>query len=287
MRDSENDWTLNPDEAARTEKGEPKKFGKGKPSDINHGNVTPDMPRFEREEIQRQNLGMLPDILEMTPLELRYELSARDGRVLSRGEFRREEVRIRAGAVKPGGVTMAYALHTWTLSFTQLRRLRFPVTPNGTASQGSKDADPNELDDRAADQESRTASEGSEDADRNQAGRTVLAALALCALALQQERGYWLRSRCELLPTEPIVLEVVGGSGGWFSLGGAKKVREIFNEALAEAEKLGLRWEKKVIKLEPTEKLKELVKGSDALGPVSEGEEGAPEEEPADASPED
>jgi CRISPR-associated protein Csb1 len=219
------------------------------------------MPRFEREEIRRQNLDRLPDILEMTPLELRYELSGRDGRVLSRGEFRREEIRIRAGAVKPGGVTMAYALHTWTLSLTQLRRLRFPVAANGTASEDSNAED------------------------RNQAGRTVLAALALYALALQQERGYWLRSRCELVPTERIVLEVVGESGGRFSLDGAKEAWTIFEQALAEAENLRLKWEKKVIKLEPTEKLKELVKRSDALGPVSE-EEGEPEEEPADAGAE-
>jgi CRISPR-associated protein Csb1 len=261
LRGSENDWTLDPNEAATTERGERKKFGKGKPSDINHGNVTPDMPRFDTQEIRRHSLGMLPDILETTPLELRYELSGRDGRVLSRGEFRREEVRIQAGAVKPGGVTMAYALHTWTLSLTQLRRLRFPVTANGTASEDSNDAD------------------------RDQAGRTVLAALALYALALQQERGYWLRSRCELLPTEPIVLEVVGESGGRFSLDRAEKARKIFEQALAEAEKLGLKWEKKVIKLEPTEKLKELVKRTDALGPVSE-EKGKSGEEPADAGAE-
>jgi CRISPR-associated protein Csb1 len=270
LRGSENDWTLDPNEAATTKdpneaattkKGELKKFGKGKPSDINHGNVTPDMPRFDTQEIRRHSLGMLPDILETTPLELRYELSARDGRVLSRGEFRREEVRIRAGAVKPGGVTMAYALHTWTLSFTQLRRLRFPVTPNGTASEDSNDAD------------------------RDQAGRTVLAALALYALVLQQERGYWLRSRCELLPTEPIVLEVVGQPGGRFTLDGAEKARKIFEQAVAEAEKLRLKWENKVIKLEPTEKLKELVRRSDALGPVSE-EEGEAEEEHRDAGAE-
>jgi|GEM_PF-95781 CRISPR-associated protein Csb1 len=242
--------------------GNPVPFGKGYPSDINHGNVTPDMPRFDSQEIRNQKLDMLPDILEMTPLELRYELSARDGRVLSRGEFRREEVRIREGAVKPGGVTMAYALHTWTLSLTQLRRLRFPIRPNGTATE-----------------------EAGKDEDPNQAGRTVLAALALYALALQRERGYWLRSRCELFPAEPVVLEVVGGSGGQFSLGGTAEMREIFTKALAEAERSGLRWEKKVIKLEPTDKLRELVKRSDKPGPVSE-EEGEPEEEPADAGTE-
>lgn len=45
-RMSNDDWTLDGTEAERDAKGNPKKFGKGKPSDINHGNVTPDLARF-------------------------------------------------------------------------------------------------------------------------------------------------------------------------------------------------------------------------------------------------
>jgi CRISPR-associated protein Csb1 len=166
----------------------------------------------------------------------------------SHGFFRSDQVRIAPGAVKPGGVTMAYALHTWTLSFTQLRRLRFPVGDEGTAGG------------------------------RDEAARTVLAALALYALALQQEKGYWLRSRCELLPSESAILELVGGVGGTLSFGTANHVKEILREALREAEALGLQWEKTVIRLEPTEKLRMLVRRSDALGPAVE-----PQGEPVDA----
>jgi CRISPR-associated protein Csb1 len=248
----ERDWTLDKSQAAVTEKGEKKKFGKGRPSDVVHGNVTPDMPRFDQQEIRRQNLGRLPDILAATPLELRYELNSGDGRIQSHGLFRSDDVRIRPGAVKPGGITMAYALHTWTLSLTQLRRLRFPI------DQGN----------------------GGQD-QRNQAARTVLAALALYALALQQEKGYWLRSRCELVSEGRVALELIGGSGGRFSLGSAQAMRAILDQAIGEAEKPGLTWSKVVTRLTPTAKLQELVRRSDARGPEPEEEE-----ETADASAE-
>lgn len=184
LKDREDDWTLDESEAATTDKGDKKKFGKGKPSDINHGNVTPDVPRFDQQEIRRQNLGRLPDIIEASAVELRYDLNSGDGRIESRGFFRSDDVRIRPGAVKPGGITMAYALHTWTLSLTQLRRLRFstPVKLEAQATPAGK------ADDGTA--EKPTADH------RDEAARTVLAAigktsvldLAVFELALQATR---------------------------------------------------------------------------------------------------
>lgn len=257
LRDREHDWTLDETQAAVTEKGERKKFGKGKPSDINHGNVTPDMPRFDQQEIRRQNLGRLPDILEVTPLELRYELNSGDGRIESHGLFRSDDVRIRPGAVKPGGITMAYALHTWTLSLTQLRRLCFPVEKKG-GDEGKVNRDHG----------------NAEQSKRDEAARTVLAALTLYALALQQEKGYWLRSRCELVPEGSVALEQIGGSGGEFHLGTAQTTRTILDEAIKSAKALGLTWSKSVIRLTPTEKLQQLVQASDARGPEAEEPEG-------------
>lgn len=274
LKDREDDWTLEESEAAKNDKGEAKKFGKGKPSDINHGNVTPDMPRFDSQEIRKQNLDRLPDLLEATPVQLRYELSSGDGRIDSQGLFRSDEVRIRPGAVKPGGITMDHALHTWTLSFTQLRRLRFPMSSAGSQNEAGA-ASVATSDATGANQTPPTPEQ------RDEAARTVLAALALYALALQQERGYWLRSRCELVPSEPIVLLRVGASGGSYSFGSSTDVRsKLLDPALAEAERLGVRWSKTVTILEPTEKLKELVRRSDARGPELEPEPG---EEPADA----
>ena len=46
---SEDYWTLSKSDA-RKEKGKEKLFGKGKPSDINHGNVPPDVARNDRKE---------------------------------------------------------------------------------------------------------------------------------------------------------------------------------------------------------------------------------------------
>lgn len=190
---------------------------KGKPSDINHGNVTPDIARFgDRREVQKQHLDVLPDIL---------------------GDASDNRATIGEHARKPGGVTMAYALHTWTLSLTQLRRLRFPGL--GSGGDVSNDA------------------------------RTALAALALYGLALQHERGCWLRSRCELIPEGPVTLELVGsGDGRSFALPSAKDIREkLLQPALNKAT-----WEKKIFRLTPSKQLAELVKRSDAMGASEEAE---------------
>ena len=265
LKDSEDDWTLNEDVAAVDDKEKKRLFGKGKPSDINHGNVTPDLTRFDRQEIRQHNLGRLVDILETTPMELRYQISSDDGGIENHSVFRSDDIRIRPGAVKPGGVTMAYAFHTWTLSLTQLRRLRFPVDKNAHGKDAPADED--------GSRESAPMDE------RNEAARTVLAALALHALALQQQEGYWLRSRCELVPEGSFALEQVGGSGGVFSFGSAEETRTILDQAIHEAEKLGLGWCKHVTVLTPTEKLQHLVQCSDARRPVAEDEA----EEPASA----
>ena len=84
-----------------------------------------------------------------------------------------------------GGVTISSALQTIVLSFPQLRRLRFPAS-NGKASR-----------------------------DRNIAGRVVLAALALHAIALQKSDGYLLRSRSQLvpIPDEPSKIEFIDETG--------------------------------------------------------------------------
>jgi CRISPR-associated protein Csb1 len=240
-------------EVEKDKKGNPRRFGKGKPSDINHGNVPPDMTRFDRDEIRSQKLDRLPDILESNPVTLSYDVQSGDGHLQSHIAYQGETVRIRDGAVKPGGITMEYALHTWTLSLTQLRRMRFPARARKGESEASPEAQPDRSD---------------------HAARTALAALALYALALQNERGYWLRSRCELIPEGELKLELFGSSSAEFSLGSAKDVREkLLEPAIQEAEKLGLTWEKKVVRLTPTDELKKLVELSDARRPEEEDED--------------
>ena len=261
LRDAKDDWTLDRTEAQGYHEDKPKKFGKGKPADINHGNVTPDLARFDSDQtsISKQGLDRLPDIFETTPWELRHDLRSGDGRFRNRTEFRSDQVRIKPGAVKPGGVTMEYALHTWTLSLTQLRRLQFPIDNESTEVVG--------LNPDSGDRVS-----GSVDR-RNEAARMVLAALALYALTLQQEEGYWLRSRCELVPTDSLTLEQVGGKDESFSLGTSGEMRAILDQAISEAEQFGLEWSRYLTVLTPTSKLRKLVGKSDALGPETGDDE--------------
>ncbi len=249
-KDKKKIWTDNLDEALKDEAGNPQEvrpieWGK-KPSDINHGNIPPDMARFESPD---QKLRRLPDILESNPLKLHYKVESANGRLESHTAVEGETVRIRDGAVKPGGVTMAYALHTWTLSLTQLRRLRFP------AKDASEMPEKDEKKQR------------SKQTERDEAGRMVLAALAIYALALQQKSGYWLRSRCELIPEVGLALEFVGESttNGQVALGSADHVREsLLNPAITEAARHDLTWQNTVIRLKPSAQLLELVQRSDA-----------------------
>jgi CRISPR-associated protein Csb1 len=285
-RRTDRDWALKNDNGGwlgaeeididKDKQGNAKKVGKGKPSDINHGNVTPDLARFEKPD---KKLSRLPDILESHPLKLRFDVEADNGRLESRTAIEGETMRVREDAVKPGGVTLPYALHTWTLSLTQLRRLRFPATgQTQTADQAGK---------------------------RDEAIRTVLAALGLYAFALLRASGCWLRSRCELVPQSegegcPASLELINVDGKEVKfimpdvatakqllMQASEKARTIFNANTGEAkptqeaidpERLpNPGWEQKVFRLTPTEKLAELVRRSDALtaDPATEEQEAA------------
>jgi CRISPR-associated protein Csb1 len=137
---------------------------------------------------------------------------------------------------EPGGVTLSEAVQTTVLSLPQFRRLRFPDPETGQSSP-----------------------------ERDTAGRTVLAALALYAAALQGDDGYFLRSRCHLVPLAPPRAELVGATAQEvepFSLS-AQSAREVFEEACRRARKLGLSWKGGLIELQPSAKLTELVRRSD------------------------
>ena len=227
----------------QTKTGALKKFGrKGSPSDINHGNIIPHLPRFDpRDDVQKQNLDQLPDLLQDQPLRLNYRLESREGRLST--DLTVDRSRIRGNAVKPGGVTIAYALHTWTLSLNQLRRLRFPAK----------------------------RSKADEKDNRGNAARTALAALAVYALALENKCGYWLRSRCELVADNSPILEQVGTVNS-FAVPDVSAAKQLLSDALRDAEK-HIEWEKNIIRLTPMRKLLELVRASDARRPEEELEE--------------
>jgi len=137
---------------------------------------------------------------------------------------------------EPGGVTISEALQTTVLSLPQLRRLRFPDLETGKCST-----------------------------ECDISGRTVLAALALYGVALQHQDGYFLRSRCHLLPLAPPKCERIGATledVQSFSLT-VEAARSTFETAYNQAREHGLVWRSGRIELKPSPKLVNLVRRSD------------------------
>lgn len=229
-RTADGGWTLKPEDAL-LEKGKPVLYGKrkgknvthdpksdtfpdeGRPSVINHGNVTPDFSRYTG------SVG-IPDPLRS-------------------GEEVREK---RIGA---SGVTIDYAEQTIVLSLPALRRLRFPNA------------------------------EGKVTAESNHAGRTVLAALALTAVALASENGYDLRSRCLLWPEiEPVwqLLEKPGKEPSLIS-NDSQTAINVLKEAIQAAEATGLQWRKLPLHLTPAPQLVDLLRRSQEIAATESNED--------------
>lgn len=139
-----------------------------------------------------------------------------------------------------GGVTISWALQTTVLSFPQLRRLRFP------------------------------SANGDSPGERNVAGRVVLAALALQAIALQKSDGYLLRSRSQLVPPpdEAPKIEFIDETGQVTEIDSAsltlKETSALLRSAVSGAEAVALTWQARPIKMEPSPKLLKLLEMSQA-----------------------
>ena len=142
------------------------------------------------------------------------------------------------------GVTIDYAVHSAVVSLAGLRRLSFP-DGDGVVTQ-----------------------------ERDQAGRTLLAALALVSLAKQDSIGYALRSRCDLVPERTASYEIVRSDGSTESipleLGDAVKA---LKEAIGDAEQRDFVWSPEPLILRPQGRLVELVQRSRER--ALEGAEGA------------
>jgi CRISPR-associated protein Csb1 len=183
-------------EAKKNDDGTPKVFkrkkeDKGRPSEINHSNVPPDIVKDD------------------------------DGEPIG------------------GGVTFDYAEQTTVLSLAALRRLRFP----GEVGQPSK-------------------------LDADLAARTVLAALALAAVAHQMDPpDYFLRSNCQLVLGDAPVYELVitANKADPFTLS-AEQADQLFAQAVKEAKAAGLPWREEKITLTPKKALVDLVRRSRELG---------------------
>ncbi len=143
-----------------------------------------------------------------------------------------------------GGVTIASAEQMVVLSLPALRRLQFPL--NG----------------------------GKPDAKVNAAGQTVLAALGLCAAGLAAERGFDLRSRCLLWPTEVLKWKLLDKPGeekeAEVTLEADAAIK-LLNESVAAAAALGLKWRAEPLRLTPSPQLVALVKKSQELAAAAGG----------------
>lgn len=99
---------------------------------------------------------------------------------------------------------------------------------------------------------------------RNEAGRAALAALALYGLIAQNEAGYRLRARCELMPRDAGRLELIGRTMQDITplQLGAESAKGLLQEALQHAAQLGLTFREDVLRLHADERLTTLVKRS-------------------------
>ncbi len=209
------DWTLEPAKA-KQEDGKPMLYGKkGRPSEINHGNVTPSLV------VQKDKNN--------NPLD---KTGAPTKRV---DEW-----------IPIGGFTIDRAQQITLISLPTLRRLRFPVNGNNNADLP---------------------------------GRVALTALALCAATLAGEKGYNLRSQCDLYaPSGVPAWEILGQNETFqnetFSLS-AENAVSLFNQAVEEAQKADLPWNSAGMRLTPRADLVQMVVTSRERGGEEQGEEEA------------
>lgn len=141
------------------------------------------------------------------------------------------------------GIRCRYAEQTTVISLGALRKLRFP---------------------KGTEQEIR----------RDRAGRTVLAALGLCAAVLASERGTSLRSRCHLWPEAPReweLLETPGVAPRRFTISGDEALA-LVREAVSAAKAEGLTWMEEELVLRPSPELLELIRQSQEAAATEAGD---------------
>lgn len=229
-------WTLD-ESKAKKEKGKPVALGKdGRPSEANHGNVTPAFAKYTKG-------AEGPNPLAGPNINVKYSGQRESDTFAFSADIKERENKAREGQIAPGGVTISSAEQTIVLSLPALRRLRFPV-------------------------------EGKLDTKVDAAARTVLAALGLCAAALADDAGLDLRSRCLLYPETDLIWELLDRkSGGEYTLS-ADDAIELFHQAVDAAKTAGLPWREEPLVLTPSEQLVKLVVKSQQLAAEQGGDAG-------------
>ncbi len=144
---------------------------------------------------------------------------------------------------RAGGATISEAEMSTVLSLAALRRLRFPVTADGTPIPGG--------DRRAAET----------------AARTAVAALGVAAIAYQHELDFDLRSRCLLIPTHEPRIELLRRDGSEPTVYEIDReaAQSILAKASEAAEAAGLGFGARSTALTPAPKFEELIRRSRAV----------------------
>ena len=99
---------------------------------------------------------------------------------------------------------------------------------------------------------------------RDKSGQTAIVALALFGLFAQMESGYYLRSGCDLFPTQEPKVEIIGRTLEEINAHpiSASDAREALSQAIDDAKSHGLEWRKEAITAEADERLITLVERS-------------------------
>ena len=118
------------------------------------------------------------------------------------------------------------------------------------------------------------AADNTRNEERDQAGRAVLAALALFGLIAQNEAGYLLRSRCELLPQDAGKLELIGRTLQEIEVSAldTEAARRLLADACENARQHGLAFRPELLKLDADDRLIELVRRSRDAAPTADAD---------------
>ncbi len=106
--------------------------------------------------------------------------------------------------------------------------------------------------------------DGIDEASRNHAGQTATIALGLYGLLAQMDEGYYLRSRCDLIPVNQTKIEVIGRTldeTEEYQISPGEML-EVLKKAREEARRYGLEWRTEPLVTEGDERLTTMIERS-------------------------
>lgn len=163
------------------------------------------------------------------------------GNVLAKVEEEKVAVQTAKGVeylthTKRGGVTCDHVLQTSVITLSGMRRLSFPL-------------------------------DGKRDPSLDAAGRGLLLSLGVLAVVAARERGYALRSRCDLVADGWAPFEVIASDGKATAREiSVSEAVDLYGAAVAGVKAAGLPWSSEPLQLQPQPKLVKLIQLSRLAG---------------------